>query len=213
MPDQKSLKEQNDVLYWAFAVANIIILVSLIISKKIDLQHISKIWTLISAKEGIWILLLPIVGVSLNGLLSSKIKAMIIFTRIKHVLPGHRAFSKLGKTDVRIHLDRVIKKNGKSPRNPIEQNKMWYDIYKKHENNIVIKDSHKKFLLMRDIASLSFLFLLSSFIVFIIYFSVNRVMIFYLLFNCIQFLITMISARNYGNGFVCNVLAEESTIY
>lgn len=210
MAVEKSLKEQNERLYWLFAVANIAILISLAVYGRIDLQHMTAVIKIITSKDGIWISLLPILGIVLNGLLPSNVKAMIVYTRFKHALPGHRVFSKLGKADSRIRLERIEKKYVKLPRNPIDQNKLWYDIYKKHQDKPVIRDSHKKFLLMRDIASLSFIIWLGSVIVFVIFYTLKIVVISYLIFGTIQFLATMISARNYGNRFACNVLAEES---
>ena len=210
MAFEKSLKEQNELSYWLFAVANIAILISLVVCGSIDLQHMTTVMKIITSKDGVWISLLPILGVVLNGLLPSNVKAMIVYTRFKRALPGHRVFSKLGKADSRINLERIATKYGKLPRNPIEQNKLWYDIYKKHQDKHVIQDSHKKFLLMRDIASLSLIIWLVSVIVFIIFYTLKIVVIFYLIFGAIQFLVTMISARNYGNRFTCNVLAEES---
>lgn len=210
MAFEKSLKEQNERSYWLFAVANIAILISLVVCSSIDLQHMTAVTKKITSKDGIWISLFPILGIILNGLLPSDIKAMIVYTRFKHALPGHRAFSKLGKADSRIRLERIAKKYVKLPRNPIDQNKLWYDIYKKHQDKPVIRDSHKKFLLMRDIASLSFIIWLGYVIVFVIFFTTKIEFISYLIFGTIQFLVTMISARNYGNRFTCNVLAEES---
>jgi len=210
MAFEKSLKEQNERSYWLFAVANIAILISLVVCSSIDLQHMTAVTKKITSKDGIWISLFPILGIILNGLLPSDIKAMIVYTRFKHALPGHRAFSKLGKADSRIRLERIAKKYVKLPRNPIDQNKLWYDIYKKHQDKPVIRDSHKKFLLMRDIASLSFIIWLGYVIVFVIFFTTKIEFISYLIFGTIQFLVTMISARNYGNRFACNVLAEES---
>lgn len=210
MAFEKSLKEQNELSYWLFAVANVAILISLVVCGSIDLQHMTKVMKIITSKDGIWISLLPILGIVLNGLLPTNVKAMIVYTRFKHALPGHRVFGKLGKADSRIRLERIAKKYGKLPRNPIDQNKLWYDIYKKHQDKPVILDSHKKFLLMRDIASLSFIIWLGSVIVFAIVYTLKTMIIFYLIFGAIQFLVTMISARNYGNRFACNVLAEES---
>lgn len=210
MAVEKSLKEQNERSYRLFAVANIAILISLVVCGRIDLQNMTALIKMITSKDGIWISLLPILGIVLNGLLPSNVKAMIVYTRFKHALPGHRVFSKLGKADSRIRLERIAKKYVKLPRNPINQNKLWYDIYKKHQDKPVIRDSHKKFLLMRDIASLSCIIWLGSMIIFVIFYTLKIEIISYLIFGTIQFLVTMISARNYGNRFTCNVLAEES---
>lgn len=207
---EKSLKEQNERSYWLFAIANIAILISLVVCGSIDLQHMTTVIKIITCKNGIWISLLPLLGIVLNGLLPSNVKAMIVYARFKHALPGHRVFSKLGKADSRIRLERIAKKYVKLPRNPIDQNKLWYEIYKKHQDKPAIRDSHKKFLLMRDMASLSFIIWLGSVIVFVIFYTLKIDVISYLVFGTIQFLVTMISARNYGNRFTCNILAEES---
>ena len=154
----------------------------------------------------------PLLSIILNGIISSNFKAKLVFWRFKNPLPGSRAFSILAKKDPRINLDNLNKQLVNQPKSAEEENVAFYRLYKKFENKLIVKDSHKQFLLTRDLTGYSFLFLILFLLA--IYF-VNASLYLktsYLGYLIIQFIIISIVARNYGNRFVCNVLAEASIV-
>lgn len=103
--------------------------------------------------------LLPIFSSFLADLLPSSFKDVLVFWRVRHVLPGHRAFSKIER-DPRIDVHALRRKVGLLPVEPTEQNREWYRLLKSTESDPAVRGSHQDFLLWRDICSVSFLLIL-----------------------------------------------------
>ena len=182
----------------------------ILVSKDINITELTQYEKYLTAKNSVIASFAPIISIVLNGLLPSNVKEVLVFWRIKYSLPGSRVFSDLAKKDLRVNLDKIKEKYGYLPKEPVEQNHLWYKIYKLHESKITTLDSHKNYLLCRDLTGISAIFL-TIFIIFTLIFVGAKVSIFYyILYLFIQFLILSIAAQNYGNRFVCNVLAEES---
>lgn len=206
-----SLKADNSKAIWLL-VSTDIILIALVLtgfsftkSSLIDLAQSALFREILSLSAG------PIVAVFLNDLLPSNLKASIVFFRFKNALPGHRAFSKHALSDPRIDIEALKKKIGEFPENPRHQNTFWYRLYQKHQSSIIVNDSHKRFLLFRDLAALTFMMLIISTIFFLFFYTKQRL---YTLVMCglsIQFFWFAFSARNTGIRLVQNVLAIEST--
>ncbi len=131
--------------------------------------------------------------------------------RWQYALPGHRAFSDLIKKDPRIDVKKLTEKMGKLPRKPLEQNSLWYSIYKRYSNSITVKQAHKNFLLSRDLCTTAFLFtIIGSLGLYVVGQNVKW-MLLYFFIMVIHYIVFVIVAQNYGNRFVCNVIAEYST--
>jgi hypothetical protein len=145
----------------------------------------------------------------LNGLLTPNQKAILVFWRFRHILPGNRAFSFHAHKDARIDSKNLALLYPNLPRNPVDQNRLWYKIYKSNSGDIAIVKSHKDFLLARDLTSMSFLFLIGIGIPSLILVR-QPIKWYYAVFLLIQYLIMVILAKNHGNRFVRNVLAHES---
>jgi hypothetical protein len=80
--------------------------------------------------------------------------------RWAHALPGHRAFRKHAPVDPRIDLERLKKSLGNNfPKGPEAENKAWYRMFKEEEAAPEVQHIHREFLLMRDYAGFSALFL------------------------------------------------------
>jgi hypothetical protein len=77
-----------------------------------------------------------IVATVLTGLLTSEVKARLVFLRWHHALPGPRAFGVHSLRDPRIDVAALEKIHGAAfPVDPVEQNRAWYRIYKTMEND------------------------------------------------------------------------------
>ena len=159
--------------------------------------------------QGFLPLLAVIFSIVLEGLLSNPIKEFLVFWRVRNRLPGHRAFTKVGPPDSRIDMERVRKLFPDGlPSDPKLQNNEWYDLYKKYGDERRVFYSHKAFLLTRDLTALAATVIPLSFIGHLIAGSQwNMVGNHFLILLAILVLIS-ISARNYGNRFVANVLIE-----
>jgi len=207
---KKSIKSEIFPYLRNFIIINIIIFIAIYIYGKIGIKELQKIIELFTFRDGFILIAIPIITIVTNGILTSNIKSSLVFWKIKSPLPGCRIFSNLALHDPRIDFNKIIKKYGNIPHEPSAQNKLWYEIYKRHQEKTIIRESHKNYLLTRDLSGLAFIFL---FIVILSLFFIElnlRIKLIYSLFLLLQYLIISISARNYGNRFACNVLAEDS---
>ena len=135
----------------------------------------------------------------------------LIFWRFKFPLPGSRAFSVHAPADHRIDLTKLKKNVGEFPVAPRDQNAKWYSLYKQVDSDPSVADSHKNYLLFRDIAAMSLL-LVPVLPVAMHFIGVDaaRILISVALFFC-QYLIAAFSARTTGIRFVQNVLAVHAS--
>ncbi|MGM7637558.1 hypothetical protein [Bacillus sp. Hm123] len=140
----------------------------------------------------------------LQGILSSHLKYILVFKRVKNPLPGCR-LSKVLKNDARVSLDQVVERFGQIPTDPKEQNAYWYNkIYKSIEQSIKVDNVHQKFLMTRDMTAICVIILIFS-IIHWLFFSGTFTYIFLM---CIEYFFISLAATNYGNRFVATVVAE-----
>jgi len=204
----KTLKEQNSKLVWVFFSFNIALFYFVGLANIINVSDF-EIKSFITIR-GVWVLIVPLLLFVLNGFISTDIKAILSFWRFKNPLPACRAFSVYAEKDDRIDKNYLASKFGQLPTLPKEQNSLWYKIYKKHQENPVVKKSHKDFLLARDIASVSFLFFIIGSIS-ILFLTAEPFKWLYMFYLLIQYAIFAIVAQNHGKRFVCNALAIETS--
>lgn len=207
----QSLKEKNKVTLILIVSLNLVLLYALIggidifSGESIELfQQTQKL--LLAGLGG------GFVGV-LNALVDAEIKAKIVFLRFANPLPGSRAFNAdmLAK-DSRIAPEMLRAKIGTVPSSPQQQNSLWYQIYKKHCEEISVIEAHKNFLFTRDYAVLSLIMIVViSPLGFWLIPEISIAMT-YATIIIIQFILAMIAARNNGNRLVLTVLAIESTV-
>ena len=150
-----------------------------------------------------------IFSIILEGLLSNPIKEFLVFWRIKSRLPGHRAFSVIGPKDARVNMEKVraLYPNGLST-DPKLQNQEWFQLYKKYGDERRVSYSHKAYLLTRDLTALTAVLIPLSFIGHLIARSQWSIIGYHSLFLIGLLILISLSARNYGNRFVANVLIE-----
>ncbi len=207
----KSLKEENQKSLWVFYSINIVLYISIFILGEFDVSDFKNLLTQFISKNGWLFLIGPVIVSIANGLLNSNIKAILVFWRVKNVLPGCRSFTKLAPNDPRIDMESLKTKIDKFPIAPKDQNTVWYKLSKLHEEKLSVRNSHKQYLLLRDITSFSSLILLLTFISHFFFEISVKIILIYLSLLIIQYIITAYAGRVYGNRFVCNVLAEESS--
>lgn len=206
----KNLKKQNKTIIYSFIVLNIVVGYIFLFIEDLSLDNINNFIGNVSSEKGIFALAIPFVTLILTNILSSNLKAIIIFTRINNPLPGSRAFSKYIFKDSRITIENLENKYGPFPKEPVEQNALWYRIFKKHQDETIIVEAHKNFLLTRDIASISIMLILFFFLFWCIFQPDFTKAFHYLIYLILQALLFIICARVLGVRFTCNVLAEES---
>jgi len=210
-------KQLKDMAYQAklvvFVLVNFLPLSLGISGKKIPLDPF-KIWEFLSSvdlQKGVLSFLLSILAVALVGIVPSEWKFKLIFWKCRNAKPASEAFTKWMFEDDRIDIKVLQKKYKNSPISPKEQNSLWYRIYKKHQEKPSVIDAHRNFLLMRDLATISFIFmfLFSLYALIRANYSFYSFIVFLIFLN--EYVFFCIPARNYGIRLVCNVLAEESS--
>lgn len=202
----RSLKSRNVGWLVALMLLDIVAMAAFVIPGLLSNMSVSALMLL----RAVAVMLLPVVVLLLSGLLSSDVKAMLVFWKLKNVLPGHEAFSKHAGADSRIDLATLRRNVGAFPLDPKEQNAMWYRLYKKVGNDASVAEAHRMFLLFRDMSAVSILLFaigplglwLSGIASAAI--AVAAAMLFG------QFLWAAIAARSSGVRFVTTVLALHS---
>ena len=208
----KSLKQQNSKWLWMFVTLNILALLAINLGKLGDSEWLADTWDSLTQKGGIGIACIPLVTLILTNLIPPDWKAHLIFWRISNPLPGSRVFSKLAKKDQRIDIN-ILRKacGGQLPRSAKRQNETWYKIYKKHAEKPSVIESHKSYLLTRDIAAMSLLLALGAGLFKLSIPSQSIELGWYAAGLAVFYLLSATAARNVGNRFTTNVLAEESS--
>ncbi|MBU0607832.1 MAG: hypothetical protein KKI08_08080 [Armatimonadetes bacterium] len=159
-------------------------------------------------KTGTGALGLQLFALLLSYVVPVGIKNVLVFWRVRHALPGCRAFSVYACRDPRVDLQ-AIERTLSLPTDPDDQNRIWYGLFKKVENETVVLQAHGRYLLFRDLTAIAALlvpllavptFVLSTGIVPWVYAG--------LLVG--GFLALSLAGRNAGQRFVCDVLARTS---
>lgn len=207
MEKKPNLKIKNVPQLWVFLAANILILCVLIFPGY--LKTLTTGFDIVFLLKALGVSIAPLFLFLSNGLVSSHQKAVLVFWKLKNPLPGSEAFSKLSKNDTRIDRAKLKSVYGSLPKSPIEQNKLWYKIYKKNSSNMIVSDSHRAFLLARDLTSLCILFVVFLGIPVLII-GKWPISLYYFMGLLLQYVIVVIGAQNRGRRFVTNVLAIES---
>jgi len=203
----RTLKGRN--LAWLVATLVLDVLIILVLAFHTAIQDLTP--TAIAIARTSLTVLLPIPVLILSSLISADHKAILVFWRFKFPLPGSRAFSVYAPADHRIDLTKLKKHVGEFPVAPRGQNAKWYSLYKQVDSDPSVVDSHKNYLLFRDIAAMSLL--LAPVLLVAMHFigvDTSRILISAALFLC-QYLITAFSARTTGIRFVQNVLAVHAS--
>lgn len=199
----KTLKGRN--LAWLVATLVLDVLVLLVIAFHAAIDDLTP--TRLAVIRASLTALLPIPVLILSSLISSEHKAILVFWRRSHPLPGARAFTMHAPADYRIDLAKLKKNVGEFPTVERDQNSKWYGLYKQVDSDPLVMDSHKNYLLFRDIAVMSLLLVPTLPLVF--HFSgvdSTRILVSAAWFIG-QYLVTAFAARTTGIRFVQNVLA------
>jgi hypothetical protein len=201
---QTSLKDANRTPLLLVALANAVVFTVLLQGQAIVGGH----W--LEAVRGL-IAALPAGAVAVVvGLLNSQLddltKARLVFWRWRDPLPGTRAFSELAAADPRVDLKTLKKKHGPLPSDPVDQNRLWFNLYKTVENDASVLQVHRQFLFFRDFAAMVALLALTLGSAGLLFMPLKSAGL-YLLLLVIEFLMATRAARVHGTRLVTTVLA------
>lgn len=204
----KSLKAQNTRYVVAFLILHIAFYTVFYTGYTNFWEGFFAMFKSFKVKNSVVFAIAPLLAFILSGIISPHYKGVIVFWKLKYPLPGSRVFSTYATCDYRIDMDVLKGKIGQIPVEPVQQNKMWYKIFKQVENIKSVNSAHKNFLLARDITTISFIFLITTPVT--IYFRTTdiNVSLLYAFILLIEYIVLCIVAQNAGKRFVCNVLAE-----
>lgn len=207
----RNIKDYDGTLT-KFVFLNIMLV--LLVLSLLNIKNSDSIWDLIEKVQtsGIGLIFASIFALLVNGILKTDYKNIIVFWKVKHPLPSYRVFSHLAKEDHRIDHDEFNRKYNPTPVDPESQSNLWYKLLKKYPDDEMILQSHRDYLLFRDLTSISFLLLLIYVIAFILLkifgLDISSLLI---LFFLAEYLILLISARNKAERFVLNVISCDIT--
>lgn len=205
----KSLKDQYRWSLWLAIAANALLLAAVLQGG----PALPDVAGLIGRASG----LLPIGFACLtttvvNGLLSPMTKARLVFLRWHHPLPGCRAFSRLAPADPRIDLDRLRRTlGGRFPATPEAENAAWCRLLAAAESEPRVLQSHRDFLLTRDLTGLAVIVLVVFGIVSLAFAPTWKAAGLYGLILAAQYLLVRQAAATYGSRFVCTVMLARSS--
>ncbi len=198
-----------------FLVLNSLAFIVFALQINLPISEINVLYNEYYANSGLVLVSSYLIVFVLNGVLSSDLKAKLVFWRTTYVYPGFRVFTELSSKDSRIDKAELERKYGILPTIPKNQNQLWYKMYKKFEFHPMIFASHRNFLLSRDLTGFSFLFVLTypiavvvSAVIFKEFYSS---LFWYLGYLVAQYMVCALVSRNYGNRFACSVLAQASS--
>ena len=117
------------------------------------------------------------------------------------------------KCDPRVDLARVKRALGnKMPSGPEQENRIWYRWLKQTEMLPAVEQSHRDFLLLRDYAALSALFLIGFGPAAWLIVESPQASLLYTLALFAQFVIVRHAAATVGARLVCTVLAHKTSL-
>ena len=207
----KTYLKRNRPSLWTFVAVNIAAFWGIVVWGA-DFSAIETAWASLSAKDGVAVMLAPVVVFVFNGLLPADAKARIVYLRWRNPLPGCRAFSVHLPAEVRADPQRLAERWGPFPTDAASQNQLWYDILKSVESELEVREAYRDSLLSRDLAAFAFLFLLLLGCASVLSgaaWAVKGVYLACLLAQCVG---TVAAARNYGVRFVRTTLAVGSRV-
>ena len=203
------LKDTYKPQLWAILVFNLIVFWAVIISHA-DLSTLGASLDGISVRDGLLGAIVPILAFVLDALWSSLAKARIVYWHWRHPLPGSHAFSVHLKAEHRANPERLMKKWGNFPEDPIAQNRLWYQIYESFSGDTRVREAHRAWLFSRDLTALALLFLCFFGVTAFFSDASWTTSSLYVAALAVQYATTMIAARIQGIRFVLQVLVVAS---
>lgn len=164
----------------------------------------------LSAKDGLFLALTPVISLIANGLFPPAVKDVLVFWRIKNVLPGHRAFSVHANADRRLNVERLRKRVAPWPTSPKDENQTWYRLYRSVDDAVRVAPVNRSFLVASGLASIAATFLVAGVPITWFLSHSTQWTLTYSAVAVVQYVILAFVARNYGIQLVRNVLVEVS---
>lgn len=202
-----SLKDKNRPTLVALFVANAVLLAYLMFGKPfVDSLDLDELISPKSLAFGVLIILVIVA----EAVVSRDSKAILVFWRVKHPWPASEAFTKHAHDDPRIDNEALVASLGEIPTGRSEQNRLWYRLFRKHDQDETVRNVHREFLLLRDLCVIALLFIPVS-VALIVWFELPFASLALAVSAYfIEYLLLRFAARRRGIEFVQTVLAVEA---
>lgn len=145
----------------------------------------------------------------LGDLVPRSVKEVLVFWRLKERLPGCRAFSVIAPRDRRIDPTDLAVLLPTSPMNATEQNALWYRWFKETEDNPTVADAHKRYLALRECATLLFLLLIVTPLLLLLPGEYRRAIGLLSVGCAMAYVLAATAARNAASRLVSNAIARK----
>ena len=206
----KSLHEQNALWIAGYVTLHVIVLVSLATKGTLDPETLKEVFNEMLSAEGAVAAMVIVVSIVLNGLLRGNTKAVLIFWRFRDTLPGHRAFTLLGPKDPRVDMLALEAQIGPLPSAPKDQNLAWYKLYRLYREEPTVAEAHRRYLLTRDLAVLTLMFLLPLPGILYLVGAEAKLIGWYSIVLLSMYVLISLASQRYAQALVSNVLAVAS---
>ena len=203
------LKDSYKPQLWTVLAFNVATFWGVIVSHA-DLSTLIALLGAISIKDGLIGLIVPTAAFVLDGVLSPDAKTRIVYWRWRHPLPGSRAFSIHLHKEHRADPVRLSQIWGAFPEDPVDQNRLWYRIYKSFEEETRVREAHRASLFSRDVTAYTLLFLVFFGAAALFSDASWATWRWYLGALTMQYALVMMAARSHGVRFVRQVLTIAS---
>lgn len=207
----RNIKDYDGILTKFVFLNSMLILIMLSI---VNIKNSDSILDLVKKVQtsGIGLIFASILTLLINGILKTDYKNIMVFWKVKQPLPSYRVFSHLVKNDHRIDYDELNTKYNPLPLDPESQSKLWYKLLKKYPDDEMILQSHRDYLLYRDLTAISFLLSVIYLITFLLLkiLGINISILLIIVF-LMEYLILLIAARAKAERFVLNVVSCDLT--
>lgn len=198
----KSIKSQILPLLVAVLVADALFVA--IVAGLVDSDWLS----MSNAKRAGSAAILPVLALLLVNAIPAAWRDRIGHLRWTSPLPGNRAFTEYGPQDDRINMAALERMHGPLPSIGKEQNTLWFKLYKDVGSEVSVIESQKRYLLFRDLATMSLMLFLASPSLATVFDW--QVVGWAALTFVLQTALCAVTSRNTGIRFVANVLVLHS---
>lgn len=211
--NDKSLKSKNRWLLYAYILFHFLVFITVVLGAEgvkslwIDL---TSDWKSSILPVAIVYFFVSLISLILLGVFPSFLRDRLVHLKWSHPLPGARAFTKYAKRDARINVKALEEKYGELPIDPVVQNHTWYKASIEHKDHLGVLDAHRAYLAARDIATISWIFVLP--LPLASYFLKDETVCssLYGVVLLLLALLLSLATKIYGGRFVENVLAVDS---
>lgn len=201
---KKSLKAQNLPMIVCVLIADVVVVA--LVASLIDVDEMS----VRDLKRLGSVAIFSVLALLLVNMAPAGWRDCLGNLRLTQPLPGNRAFTEYGFQDDRIDMVALERTRGPLPSIASEQNAFWYKLYKEVGDEVSVTESHKRYLLFRDLATMSLVLLIGSPLI-AIGFDWSIACKSAILF-AVQTVLFAITSRNTAIRFVTNVMVLHSAM-